>query len=200
MDFFKNVAGSVSKAVNYVVDKNRSAALVNRLKIVIRNEKEVEARAYIELGKYYYENLRDPENDHTERLCHTVEHADRRLKRAFTKLDELLAPVDGACEEDPSGCDDMCDDACEYEDTRDDDACGCGDTCECKNKTETDEADSVEAPEEPGFREQDDVSKIAYEDDDDEFLRSFIAKENSSYDSSEEAADDLPPEEDPLKP
>lgn len=93
MDVFKNVADSVTKAVNFVVDKNRRAAMINRLKIVIRNEKEIEARAYIELGKYYYENLRDPSNGRTEPLCAAVENSDRRLKRAFSKLDELLMPA-----------------------------------------------------------------------------------------------------------
>lgn len=92
MDVFKNVADSVTKAVNFVVDKNRRAAIINRLKIVIRNEKEIEARAYIELGKYYYENLRDPSNSRTEPLCTAVENAERRLKRAFSKLDEMLMP------------------------------------------------------------------------------------------------------------
>ena len=92
MDVFKNIADSVTKAVNFVVDKNRRTAIINRLKIVIRNEKEIEARAYIELGKYYYENLRDPSNSRTEPLCTAVENADRRLKRAFSKLDEMLMP------------------------------------------------------------------------------------------------------------
>lgn len=99
MDVFKNFAGSVAKAVDFVVDKNRRAALINRLKIVIRNEKEVEARAYIELGRYYFENLRDPENTRTEPLCVSVENAERRLKRAFAKLDEMLMPS-GAGEEE----------------------------------------------------------------------------------------------------
>lgn len=99
MHVFRNVAGSVAKAVDFVVDKNRRAALINRLKIVVRNEKEVEARAYIELGRYYFENLRDPENTRTEPLCVSVENADRRLKRAFAKLDEMLMPS-GAGEEE----------------------------------------------------------------------------------------------------
>lgn len=94
MDLWKDVAGSVTKAVNYVVDKNRRTAMVNRLKVVIRNEKEIEARAYMELGKYYMENMRDPANPATEKSCVAVENAERRLKRAFSKLDELIVPAD----------------------------------------------------------------------------------------------------------
>lgn len=105
MDIFKNVADSVTKAVNFVVDQNRKTALVNRLKIVIGNEKEVKARAYIELGKYYYENLREAENDKTERFCAAVDNADRRLKKAYAKLDELVRPT-GAPEK--SCCGESC--------------------------------------------------------------------------------------------
>lgn len=116
MDFLKNVADSVTKAVNFVVDKNRKTAMINRLKIVIRNEKDTQARAYIELGKYYFENLRDPSNDTTEPHCVAVENADHRLKRAFSKLDELLVPAgdeEGACccGEDCCGDDGCCEDS-----------------------------------------------------------------------------------------
>lgn len=93
MGFLKNVTDSVGRAAGFVVEQNHRAALANRLKIVIRNEKEVQARAYIELGKYYYQNLRDPENPQAERLCTAVENSGRRLKRAFEKLDDLVAPA-----------------------------------------------------------------------------------------------------------
>lgn len=99
MDLLKNVTDSVTKAVNFVVDQNRRAALINRLKIVIGNEKEVKARAYIELGKYYYKTMRDEENEETESLCRRVDNSDRRLKKAYAKLDELVRPT-GAPEED----------------------------------------------------------------------------------------------------
>ncbi len=93
MGFLKNVTDSMGRAAGFVVEQNHRAALANRLKIVIRNEKEVQARAYIELGKYYYQNLRDPENPQAERLCTAVENSGSRLKRAFEKLDELVAPA-----------------------------------------------------------------------------------------------------------
>jgi len=57
MNFFENVTGRVTKAVDYVVEKNRKAALINRIRIVIKNERENEARAYVALGKYYFQNL-----------------------------------------------------------------------------------------------------------------------------------------------
>ncbi len=93
MDFFKSAADSVTKAVDFVVDKNRKAAMMNRLKIVIRNEKEAQAHAYAQLGKYYYQNMRDPENGDTEPFCLAIDTAGRRLKRAYAKLDELAVPT-----------------------------------------------------------------------------------------------------------
>ncbi|OCN01192.1 hypothetical protein A7X67_07425 [Clostridium sp. W14A] len=103
MEVFKNITDSVTKAVNFVVDKNRRAAIINRLKIVIRNEKEIEARSYIELGKYYYENMRDASNERTEPLCVAVDNSDRRLKRAFMKLDEMMVPAGVDDEEEVCG-------------------------------------------------------------------------------------------------
>ena len=94
MDFFKSAADSVSKAVNYVMDRNRKAAIINRLNIVIRNERDNQIRAYIALGKYYYTRLRDPENEVTEPLCQEAETAGRRLQRAYAKLDDLTVPAE----------------------------------------------------------------------------------------------------------
>lgn len=92
MDFFRSAADSVSKAVNYVMDRNRKAAIINRLNIVIRNERDNQMRAYIALGKYYYTRLRDPGNEVTEPLCREAETAGRRLQRAYAKLDDLTVP------------------------------------------------------------------------------------------------------------
>ncbi len=108
MNFFKSVTGSVTKAVDYVVEKNRKAALVNRIRIVIKNERESEARAYVALGKYYFENLRDAQNEETEALCKAVELSDQRMKKAFLKLDEITATG-----EDEDACAD-CHDDCDY--------------------------------------------------------------------------------------
>lgn len=109
MNFFETVSSNVTKAVDYVVEKNRKAAIMNRIRIVIKNERENEARAYVALGKYYYEHLRDPQNEETEHLCRAVDFSDQRMKKAFAKLDELAAPE--GCEDD--ACADCADD-CDY--------------------------------------------------------------------------------------
>ncbi len=105
MNLFQSVSSNVTKAVDFVVEKNRKAALINRIRIVIKNERENEARAYVALGKYYYEHLRDAQNEETEHLCRAIDFSDKRMKKAFAKLDEITAPEDGAdCDEDCDYC------------------------------------------------------------------------------------------------
>ena len=114
MKFFDALSGNVTKAVDYVVEKNRKAALVNRIRIVIKNERESEARAYVALGKYYFENKRDSKNEVTEPFCRAVESSQQRMKKAFNKLDEITAPE--GCDEDAcTNCTDDCD-YCPYGD------------------------------------------------------------------------------------
>jgi Tfp pilus assembly protein PilE len=111
MSFFETLTNNVTKAVDYVVEKNRKAALINRIRIVIKNERENQARAYVALGKYYFRNLRDPQNEETERFCKAVETSEQRMKKAFDKLDEITAPA--GCDDDD--CDD-CSCCCKEDD------------------------------------------------------------------------------------
>lgn len=118
MNLFQSVTGNLTKAVDFVVEKNRKAALINRIRIVIKNERENEARAYVALGKYYYEHLRDKNNEETEHLCRAVDFSDARIRKAFQKMDELT---------EPEGCDD---DSCT----------DCGDYAYCPYIEENDES------------------------------------------------------------
>lgn len=109
MDFWKCASDAVTKTVDRLMDMNRRTAIMNRLKIVIRNERDNEDSAYIQLGKYYYSRLRDPQNGDTETYCAAVDKAVSRRQRACDKLDELAAPApvcapgpeDDACGEEP---------------------------------------------------------------------------------------------------
>ncbi|MGX8701215.1 hypothetical protein [Caproiciproducens sp.] len=172
MNFFETVTGRVTKAVDYVVEKNRKAALINRIRIVIKNERENEARAYVALGKYYFQNLRDAQNEETEPLCKAVEAADRRIKKAFDKLDELTA--DEEYEDD--ACTD-CTDDCDY--------CPCG----CSGEPGAESAD-VPAPE-----PEDEIAPA-------DFPLHFpiVDKANDRDDASEEAAEEAADDEDEVQP
>lgn len=109
MKLLDTVAAGLTKAVDYVVEKNRKAALINRVKVVIRNEEQNMNSAYVALGKYYFRRLRDEKNEDTERYCKAVENAMRRIDRAVTKLEELNG------EDDSSSCGEGVCASCEYD-------------------------------------------------------------------------------------
>lgn len=173
MNFFEGITSNVTKAVDFVVEKNRKAAIINRIRIVIKNERENEARAYVALGKYYYEHLRDPQNEETEHLCRAVDFSDRRMKKAFAKLDEITAP-EGCEEDDCADCADDCD-YCPYYDEADDPQNGSADD-EITGETAPSESDIVNrANEEPDLAAPsayaDEVPEEAAEDE--PFFRNF---------------------------
>lgn len=91
MGIMKSVRGGVSGALDFAVAKNRKYALISKVKNVIKEEEDRANEAYIALGKYYYNNLRNAENNETEFYCAEVDTAERRLQRAELKLDELTA-------------------------------------------------------------------------------------------------------------
>ena len=108
MSFLENLGNGIARVIDSVVEKNHRASVINRLRIVIRNERENTARAYVALGKYYFENLRDPQNEETERLCRSVEESTARMRRAFEKMEEIASqaePQDDPCD----GCGESCD-------------------------------------------------------------------------------------------
>lgn len=101
----KNILGAVgitlSNAVEYVVDKNRKAAQISRLKSVIRSEERISEKAFAALGKYYYHHLRDENDPVTEPYCTTIDHSAQRMDRAITRLEELSmeAGHEDSCED-----------------------------------------------------------------------------------------------------
>lgn len=106
MDFLKNITsvfksagGAVQSAVGVVAEKNRKAALMNRLRTVIRCEEKAAERAYLALGRYYYHNLRDASNTVTEPHCIDIEAAEQRIDAAVEKLEALCREEDGEIEE-----------------------------------------------------------------------------------------------------
>ena len=109
MSILHNVYQGFSSAVNLVVEKNRKNNLINRIKYVIREEETKANQAYIALGKYYFNHLRKEENEETEFYCKAVEHANNRIDRALTKLDELTIDAEDffSDEDFESACEDL---------------------------------------------------------------------------------------------
>lgn len=77
MELFKNLGRAMGEAANFLAEKNRRAAQINRIRAVIRLTEKKTREEYIALGRYYYHNLRDKENAVTEPHCAALDQAER---------------------------------------------------------------------------------------------------------------------------
>ncbi len=89
LDAFKDTActlvDTVSAAAHNYVERNRTKAKLNRLRMVMKNESELMNRAYIALGKEYYEIKKTGREESTERtqsLFKVVDNSKAKLARA----------------------------------------------------------------------------------------------------------------------
>lgn len=86
----KLMADAASDIAQALVEKNRLRANANRIKQVIKGDCDTRNQAYIEIGRYYYENLRDKANEETEQLCVVVDKTTARIDKASKRYIELL--------------------------------------------------------------------------------------------------------------
>ena len=92
MSIFDTVKGTVSTAVDTIssvaqtlVDKNRTNAKLNRLRLVMKTESELMNRAYIALGKQFYEAQKRGEavaQENQEKLFDVIEKSKSKIARA----------------------------------------------------------------------------------------------------------------------
>lgn len=92
MMIFDTVKGTVSTAVDTIssvaqsiVEKNRTNAKLNRLRLVMKNESELMNRAYIALGKQLYESQKKGEAvpaENQEKLFEVIEKSKAKIARA----------------------------------------------------------------------------------------------------------------------
>lgn len=92
MTFLDTVKSGITTAVDTVsgvtqtiIEKNRANAQLNRLRAVMKSECEMINRAYIALGKNYYENKNQGKNDvcpNEEELFEIIEQSKANIKRA----------------------------------------------------------------------------------------------------------------------
>lgn len=92
MTIFQTVKGTFNTAVDTLatvtqslVEKNRTNAKLNRLRLVMKNESELMNRAYIALGKQYYENAKNgkaPLSDEHKKLFDLIEKSKSKIAKA----------------------------------------------------------------------------------------------------------------------
>lgn len=141
MNFIENVKGSVSAAVETIsdvaqnlVEKNRLNAQLNRLRLVMKNESNLMNRAYIALGKHYYnvEKGIDKEAVNTEKLFEIIDNSKTCIKKAQSRYNMLLKKQMNEPKEEI--------DITELEDI----------TVACSNEEEYEETPFIKETEEPG--------------------------------------------------
>ena len=92
MMIFDTVKGTVSTAVDTIssvaqsiVEKNRTNAKLNRLRLVMKSESELMNRAYIALGKQLYESKKNGKAvsaENQEKLFEVIEKSKAKIARA----------------------------------------------------------------------------------------------------------------------
>ena len=82
---FNSAVEAVSTTAQTFVKKNRTNAKLNRLRDVMKSESELMNRAYIALGKDYYEQIKKGEKPDSEReakLAELIDNCKARIAKA----------------------------------------------------------------------------------------------------------------------
>ena len=92
MDILNTLKGTVGTVVDTVstvaqnyVERNRTKAKLNRLRMVMKSESELMNRAYIALGKDYYEILKTGKgepNERQQKLVEVIDNSKAKIARA----------------------------------------------------------------------------------------------------------------------
>ncbi len=100
MAFLDSVKNGLSTAVDTVsgitqtlVEKNRVNAQLNRLRTIMKNECEMINRAYITLGKKYYENKMNNKTDtcdNEEELFKIIENSKAQIRKARERYRKIV--------------------------------------------------------------------------------------------------------------
>ena len=94
MEFLKNIGRAVGDAANYLGEKNRRDARLNRIRSVIRCQEKAAEREYLALGRYYYHSLRDKDNIVTESHCAALDQIEEALDNALDQLEKFYGKED----------------------------------------------------------------------------------------------------------
>lgn len=97
MDISKNlkeglefIGDTVSEIASSIAEKNRLRMQLNHIKGLIKADSATRDQAYIELGRYFYDNLRDGTTAENEAICAVIDAANDRISKASLRYVELL--------------------------------------------------------------------------------------------------------------
>ncbi len=93
-DTVNNAVDTISTVTNTIIEKNRTNAQLNRLRLVMKNESEMMNRAYNALGKHYYESVKNSEDIkpalNEKELFEVIETSKARIKKARERYSLIL--------------------------------------------------------------------------------------------------------------
>ena len=90
---FSTAVGTVSGITQTIIEKNRLNAQLSRLRSLIKSECEMINRAYITLGKKYYENKIGDKSDaceNEEELFQIIENSKEQVKKLRERYVKLI--------------------------------------------------------------------------------------------------------------
>ena len=90
---FSTAVDTVSGITQTLVEKNRVNAQLNRLRTIMKNECETINRAYITLGKKYYENKMNNKTeacDNEEELFKIIENSKEQIRKARERYRKIV--------------------------------------------------------------------------------------------------------------
>ena len=87
---FTLAADAVSEIATAIAEKNRLRVQLNHIKKLIKADSATRDQAYIELGRFYYEKLREGSSAENEAICAVIDAASERISNASIKYMELL--------------------------------------------------------------------------------------------------------------
>lgn len=82
---FNTAVDTISTVTQTLVEKNRTNAKLNRLRLIMKNESELMNRAYIALGKQFYENKTkgtQADEKQQEKLFEVIEKSKAKIAKA----------------------------------------------------------------------------------------------------------------------
>ena len=136
MDLLKNLKDAINGAAGKLTEANRKNANLNRLRTVIRIENGNADKEFLALGRYYYNHLRDSENDVTETHCVELDGILERIANAQALMEQVNAGADVCDCGDECTCGEEC--CCGGEEEAPEEGSGC--CCGCgAEETETEE-------------------------------------------------------------
>ena len=84
------IGETVSEIASSIAEKNRLRVQLNHIKGLIKTDSATRDQAYIELGRYFYENQREGTSAENEAICAVIDAANERISKASLRYVELL--------------------------------------------------------------------------------------------------------------